>query len=248
MDDGDELRITRKPEGTERFSSKGSPGYDRDVAFNPKTKKVAGPTESRPLTGEDRERIKDDLNLVEPWEVHLDPSPREQTIGGEIGQVFADAFRELAHDPEFRATVGQLVTLTLDRARERSAPAVAALRSRFGKRKASAPLEPAESPGPAPSDVVDLEPVERMTEAEYRESVVLLAAVDQFRTDLRAKLGRAEIVDAEPQPPEVEAAVQSMLEGDYTTLDADAQALLAAWFSSADPAPAEFGADPVARD
>lgn len=174
------------------------------------------------------------------------PSPRELTIGGAVGQVLADAILDLAHDPEFRAAIDQLVTLALEKARERSAPAVAALRARFGKRKASAALEPAQSSSPAPAGVVEVEPVERMTEAEYRELVVMLAAADQFRADLRAKLGHAEIVDAELKPPpEVKAAVQSMLESDYTTLDVDTQALLAPWFSPADPAPAELEADPV---
>ena len=235
-----ELRLVRRPEGSRRSKSTGTPGAERDL-LRDSTGALLGPTESFPV---DTDELRKAFARSEPMRrgTHSQGrSPGKQMAVDVATDVAYVAIREavaqvyhLVIAPKAKA---KWTELQQSRRPERRHAGSEALASELVVADFAQPEEPS-------TDLVTQPPSTVMDSVEFRQRLALMLAAENFAAEQRRLLAAARISDAADLPPELADAMKFVLEKDTSGLDDISLQLLVDFLLSNAP---EF-LDPVEAD
>ena len=236
-----ELRLVRRPEGSRRSKSTGSPGAERDL-LRDSTGALLGPTESWAV---DTDELREALARNEPTRRaphSLRRSPGKQMavdIATDVAyavvrEVLAQGYH-LVIAPKARAKWNEL--------RQNRRPGQAQVSSDASSSElVVADLAQVDKPS---TDLAALRPIIVMDSVEFRERLALMLAAENFAAEQRRLLSAARINDEADLPPELAYAIKLVLEEDTASLDDVTLELLMGFLTPRDAELVELDDGPV---
>ncbi|GEM_PF-5251396 len=203
MDRNWELRWVHIPEGRHLSRSTQTPGADRDLLRDNTTKKLLGPTESRPASLSD-----------------LSPADDPNTDGG--GKAFAAELALYAFDQVWDAYGDELTAWAYFAVRDKARDLRAWRQERRSKKRQKKSDRLADQPAPA---LTTAQP--RISAAEFRRLLAQAAAAEAYAAEVRHALARVDVEVEEGMTPELRRSIDLALTQGFTSLDADSQETLA---------------------
>ena len=230
----EELRWVKKQPGAKRSRSHGTPGYERDLMRDSATGDLRGPTESRKADID--EIVREYGGPSSPDSPSESGLVAELAVRGIIGAIEVAAF--LRENPEVRQAIGDVVKLGAKMVALKTADAQRAMVARFAKRTEPAAITA--EPETVDAELVEMEPEQPkvdVTSEDFRTQLQVALAYQQALNEMVDSLKRANIVDGDQLTPELNQAVQAVLEGRTAELDPDLLATLVAFLDEAEPEP-----------
>lgn len=226
-----ELRLVRRPEGSRRSKSTGTPGAERDLLRDSRGA-LLGPTESFPV---DTDELRKTLARSEPTRRGPDSqgrSPGKQMavdIATDVAYVVVrEALAQVYHlviAPKARAKWTELNQNRRPAQRQVSSDASAS-------KVVVADLAQVDEPS---TDLAAQRPTTVMDSVEFRQRLALMLAAENFAAEQRRLLSAAQISDAADLPPQLAYAMKRVLEEDTASLDDVSLQLLMDFLLSSDP-------------
>lgn len=239
-----ELRLVRRPEGSRRSKSTGTPGAERDL-LRGSDGALLGPTESFPV---DNDELRKALARSEPTRREFDVqgrSPGKQMavdIATDVAYIVVrEAVAQVYHlviAPKVRAKWAEL--------KQGRRPGQGQVGSDASTSKlVAADLEQVDERS---TDLAVESPTTVMDSVEFRQRLALMLAAENFAVEQRRLLSAAQISDAADLPPELADAMKRVLEEDTASLDDVSLQLLMDFLLSSDPElldPVGSGDEPI---
>lgn len=223
-----ELRLVRRPEGSHRSKSTGTPGAERDL-LRDKSGALLGPTESFPV---DLNELRDRLGRSDatppdrPGQVRSAGRQMAVDIATDVAYIFLREAVAQVYDlviaPKAKAKWAQL--------KRRRSPVQGDQGKASSRELLAAELPPVEEPS------TDLAPklVVVMDSVEFRQRLALMLAAENFAAEQRQLLSSAQVSDEADLPPQLASAMKLVLEEGTASLDDQSLQLLLDFLTSSD--------------
>lgn len=214
-----ELRLVRRPEGSRRSKSTGTPGAERDL-LRDSTGALLGPTESFPVNTDDLKKALARSDPTRRGTHRQERSPGKQMAVEVVADVAYLVVREavaqvyhLVIAPRARA---RWTELQQSRQPERRQVGTVNEAEALPSELLVADFKPPEEPS---TDLVTQPPSTVIDSVEFRQRLALMLAAENFAAEQRRLLAAARISDAADLPPELADAMKLVLEEDTSSLD-----------------------------
>lgn len=210
-----ELRLVKRPEGSSRSKSMGTPGAERDL-LRDSSGALLGPTESFPVDTDDLRKALAQRQPTRRGTHGQGRSPGKQMAVDAATDIASVLVREavaqvyhLVIAPKARAKWTELKQNRRTTQRQVGSGA-------SDSKLAEADLAQIDEP---PTDLAEQQPTTVMDSVEFRQRLALMLAAENFAAEQHRLLSAAQISDAADLPPKLAYAMKRFLEEDTSSLD-----------------------------